>query len=116
MATACIGMNGGKNTALAHRVAYELEVGPIPDGMQLDHLCRVRNCVNPSHLEVVDNATNTARGTAGDWQRNKTHCAQGHEYNEENTRVSKDYMGRTRRTCRACERAKDQRKKATNVR
>jgi hypothetical protein len=46
---------------LAHRIAYELYVGPIPDGLVLDHLCRVRSCVNPKHLEAVTAAVNNAR-------------------------------------------------------
>lgn len=49
----------------AHRVSYETLRGPIPEGMQIDHLCRVRNCINPAHLEVVTQAENTARAWAG---------------------------------------------------
>jgi hypothetical protein len=51
---------GGKNL-LAHRVVYEALVGPVPDGLELDHLCAVRNCVNPGHLEPVTRAENNRR-------------------------------------------------------
>ena len=50
-----------RTMSLAHRVSYELLVGPIPEGMQLDHLCRVRHCVRPDHLEVVTNRENNMR-------------------------------------------------------
>lgn len=63
---------------LAHRVAYEAEYGPIPDGYVLDHLCRVRNCVRPEHLEPVTQAENTRRGrTAKSLQVGDT-CQNGH--------------------------------------
>jgi hypothetical protein len=47
---------------IAHRLSYEWLVGPVPEGMELDHLCRVRHCVNPSHLEVVTHSVNVIRG------------------------------------------------------
>lgn len=73
-------------TVLAHRLAYETTHGPIPSGMQLDHLCRNRACVNPSHLEPVTARVNTLRGTSGAAQNAvKTHCPQGHAYDETNT-------------------------------
>ena len=81
-------MNGGYgywNNRVAHRLAYEQLVGPIPEGMVLDHLCRVRRCVNPEHLEVVDRRTNNRRGVGFAGQNAaKTHCPQGHPYSEEN--------------------------------
>ena len=79
---------------LAHRWAYEFCVGPIPDGLQIDHLCRVRLCVRPDHLEPVTRIENLRRG----W-RLITSCPQGHPYDEENTR---HYKGS--RFCRACDR------------
>lgn len=84
----------------AHRVAYELSVGPIPDGLTIDHLCRVRHCVNPAHLEVVTKRTNTLRGTSPSAvHARKTHCTHGHKFTPENT-----YHWRGGRKCRACHR------------
>lgn len=89
----------------AHRWLYQHVNGPIPEGLNLDHLCRVRNCVNPAHLEPVTNAENIRRGMVGvvrgAQQRAKTHCPQGHPYDEANTIF---YGGAKRyRRCRACE-------------
>lgn len=78
----------------AHRLAYELTVGPIPDGLHLDHLCRTRSCVEPSHLEPVTAAENQRRGLKGVLL---TSCPDGHPYDEQNTRWTGN-----RRHCRAC--------------
>lgn len=87
---------GGKEAA--HRWAYRHEVGPIPEGLTLDHLCRNRPCVRPSHLEPVSLRENILRGEgAGVFNSRKTHCPQGHPYDEANTRW---YRGG--RYCRAC--------------
>lgn len=91
-----------------HRTAYETWVGPIPEGLEIDHLCSVRNCVNPAHLEAVTHAENMARASA-----RKTHCVHGHEYTPENTCHPLGNPGhRVCRTCRNAEaRARYQRRK-----
>lgn len=65
----------------AHRLIYELLIGPIPPGLHMDHLCRVTLCVNPGHLEPVTQRENNLRGVgASAVNAKKTHCPQGHEY------------------------------------
>lgn len=81
---------------IAHRYAYEDRVGPIPTGLDLDHLCRCRTCVNPDHLEPVTRGENLRRGYAA--RGLKTHCAQGHPFDEVNTFQRSDGG----RGCRAC--------------
>lgn len=91
----------GKFIRGAHRVAYFLFVGPIPDGLQLDHLCRVRHCANPAHLEPVTSQENTLRSPftmASRWA-SRTHCGYGHEFTPENTYVPPK-GGRACRTCK----------------
>ena len=84
----------------AHRVAYEWIIGPIPPGLQIDHLCRVRNCVNPSHMEPVTLVENVMRSPIHSSLINaaKTHCPKGHPYSAENTRRG----ARGGRKCREC--------------
>lgn len=93
----------GRRQTPAHRFAYEQLVGPIPEGLHLDHLCRNRVCVNPAHLEPVTNVENVMRGES-DAARNarKLECKRGHAFDEANT--YHDATGR--RHCRACARAR----------
>jgi len=85
----------------AHRVAYELVIGPIPADLTLDHLCRVRLCVNPSHLEPVTNGDNVRRGmSVPALNARKTHCKRGHPFDARNTYRRPDGS----RQCRACRR------------
>lgn len=85
----------------AHRVAYIELVGEIPDGLQLDHLCRNRACCNPAHLEPVTQRENVLRGEGPSARAAvATHCTSGHEYTEANTYVRSS----GKRDCRQCNR------------
>lgn len=80
----------GNRRRCAHRVLYELLVGPVPDDLVIDHLCRNRLCVNPAHLEPVTNRENILRGTSFQAiNARKTHCQNGHEFNAENVRITR---------------------------
>lgn len=119
---------GGKSTAgyaafsadginYGHRWAYVHFIGPIPEGMVLDHLCRVRHCVNPAHLEVVTNEENIARGeahlNAARAAARLTHCPHGHPKNEKNTyRRYNKKLGRWEVVCRPCRNARLRRRAA----
>lgn len=81
-------------TASAHRWSYRHHIGPLPDNLELDHLCVVAHCVNPWHLEPVTHAENVRRVNA-----RKTHCPQSHPYDEANTR----YQANGGRLCRTCQ-------------
>lgn len=83
----------------AHRVAFVLANGEIPNGFVIDHLCRNRSCVNPAHMETVSNAVNILRGEGAPAKHaRKTHCSKGHEYTPESTK--RDSRGS--RVCRTC--------------
>ena len=103
----------GSQPFLAHRVSYERYKGLIPSGLVIDHLCRVRCCVNPDHLEAVTQGENIRRSSlVGKWSRGViTHCPQGHEYNAENT-LTVTRRGGTSRQCRECGRIRCRRRRA----
>jgi hypothetical protein len=95
----------GSKRPLAHRLVYELLVGPIPDGLQLDHLCRNRLCVNPDHLEPVTAHVNLHRGYGRTrFRSEQTVCVRGHDFTPENTYIN----SRGNRTCRTCSQMHEQ--------
>lgn len=87
-----------------HRYAYRLLVGPIPEGLYIDHLCRNRGCCNPAHLEPVTQKENVRRSPIH--AASRTHCPRGHEYAGDNLRVE-----RAGRVCRECGRLRTERKR-----
>jgi hypothetical protein len=89
------------HTGSAHRWAYEAFVGPIPEGLEIDHLCRNRACVNPAHLDPVTHQENMSRGKAA----RMTHCHKGHPFDEANTRM--EAYGSRR--CKECNNAASRR-------
>ena len=90
-------------TYAAHRLAWEIEHGPIPNELVMDHLCRVRCCVNVHHLELVTNKENLRRGYSfSALNARKTHCQRGHLLSEENNVFRKNRP--SERTCKACHR------------
>lgn len=104
---------------LAHRVAYRHYVGAIPNDLELDHLCRVKSCINPMHLEPVTRSENVIRGTGpsatSQRKRGQTHCKRGHPLFGDNLTVSP----RGFRRCRECQRlrnlARDRSKRKSNA-
>ena len=100
--TGCISESGYGSmgdTGRAHRVSYQVHVGPIPSGKVLDHLCRVRCCINPDHLEPVTQLENVRRGRKVDLSEK---CLRGHEFSPENTRLYVRKDGRIKRQCAQC--------------
>lgn len=106
-----------RNERLAHRVAYETWVGPIPDGLTLDHICHTydetclggqgclhRRCINPTHLEPVTINENVSRGRKH--YSSRTHCPSGHPFSVENTALRSDGG----RRCKVCRNAQERRR------
>lgn len=91
--------DGSRRNIGAHVFSYMECVGPVPDGLELDHLCRNPRCVRPDHLEAVTHRENMLRGdTVGGRSARATHCPRGHEYDDTNTRRKPDGS----RACREC--------------
>lgn len=89
----------GQRVRAIHRITWEhYKNQEVPEGLQLDHICRNRLCCNPDHLEPVTPSENTMR--QDHYERRKTHCPKGHEYDEANTRITPA----GKRVCRACDR------------
>lgn len=94
-----IGGTGSQHEG-AHRYAYQLYYGPIAPGNQIDHLCKVRHCVNPQHLEQVSPQENNARSNSPSAQNaTKTHCPRGHIYDKNNTYIDKHHGNRNCKQC-----------------
>lgn len=94
------GFWNGSKLARAHRWSYERFVGPIPEGLHIDHLCRNHRCVNPAHLEPVTNRENALRGMSRNAQNaRKTHCQKGHPFSGENLQINCN----GNRVCRQCQ-------------
>ncbi len=92
-------------THYAHRIAYAILVGPIPVDRELDHLCRIKHCVNPDHLQIISHRENTLRGYGPAACASRlTHCSVGHSYDIINTWVDKK---RGHRHCRICHRVRE---------
>lgn len=107
---------GHNRPVYAHRFAYVLLKGPIPTGLQLDHLCRNRGCVNPEHLEAVSSQVNLLRGQ-GTTARHaaQTHCVNGHPFNRSNTYIHHKANGLRERKCIACIRIRKRRYRLENM-
>lgn len=91
-------ISDGGRPRKTHIVLWEALHGPVPDGLELDHLCRNPRCLRPDHLEPVTHLENVRRGDGGKHSSAKTHCPRGHEYTLANTYVNP----KGSRVCRAC--------------
>lgn len=108
----------GRGSTLAHVATYSKTIGPVPDGLEIDHLCRVRCCVNPDHLEAVTHKINSQRGecgkNTGKIMRSRTQCKRGHSLSGENLLITSNGG----RRCRSCVRQQSQdrrRQRARNI-
>lgn len=104
LATEERGPDGGFIHRYAHRLSYGWFVGPIPESLSLDHLCRTRSCVNPKHLEPVTLAVNMQRGEAPSailWRANQ--CRRGHDLNNQESVWLRPVGSRVKRVCKICQ-------------
>ncbi|MDP2917085.1 MAG: HNH endonuclease signature motif containing protein [Dehalococcoidia bacterium] len=110
---------GSHTFVSAHKFAYETLVGPVPEGKELDHLCRNPPCVNPAHLEPVTHQENDIRGIAGTVSaqrlRSITHCPQGHPYDLFNTYIHPKTGARMCRICRSLRKSAETLKKKKGI-
>ncbi len=106
------GISQPGKTRYVHRIVYEAVNGPVPDGLELDHLCRTPACINPAHLEAVTHRENVLRGEGlAAQQVKRTHCPQGHPYSAKNTYRDK----KNKRYCRTCGRIAARRRYAARL-
>lgn len=108
-----VSYTSGQKTCSAHILSYEVHVGPVPAGLQLDHRCRVRHCVNPDHLEPVTSRVNTLRSPIAPAVLNsqKTHCVAGHELSGANVTICVE----GHRRCKECRRVASAKYRARQV-
>ena len=107
-------LHNPKGSRHAHRIAYELARGPIPKGMELDHLCRISSCVNPDHLEPVTRKENIRRGVVSEVNKSNRHfCKLGHELTDENTYLYDPGDGYMRRRCKKCNTLEQRRRRVS---
>jgi len=109
-------IKSGETSLRAHRISVLMSGREIPDGCNVDHLCKNTSCVNPDHLEVVTPKENTLRGE-GITAKNakKTHCVHGHEFTEESTKVRKNDDGSISRVCLMCQRSRNSTLKPSEI-
>lgn len=98
----------------AHRVFYEMYKGPIPEGMQVDHVCKLPACVNPDHLDACSPVENNLRSSSPSARNaKKTACLRGHAFDAANTIITMSHVGnRIHRACRECRRNNDRARRA----